>query len=473
MRILAISGSLQAKSTNLALLTEAASVVPPGVEFVLFDGLRDLPHFNLDIDADAVPESVLRWRQALAGSDAVFIASPEYGFSLPGVLKNAIDWVIGSGELEGKVVGITAAVPGPERGRRGLQALRDTLAAVRATIVGGEPIPTGPALEREVAALLQALIEAADNMNSARPRFLELPLERREIVQDVATQTAGSVSEKSAANSGRTEYVEAGPTRFAYRRFGTQPSTPLLLLQRFRGTMDHWDPLFLNLLGSKRELILLDNAGVGLSTGRVPESIQGMAHDAAAFLDRMALNQIDVLGWSMGGCVAQQLALDRPDLVRRLVLAATGPGGVADAPKIPAKVFDVMLKPVNDDEDFLYLFFPETEQGRKEGFAHLQRLEQRSEEPIPPVSSESIMAQAKAVKAFSMGSTATLPRLGEIAQPVLVAGGHADVMIPAYNSFVMAQRLPNAYLILYPNSGHAFHFQHARSFSSQITQFLA
>jgi len=445
MRILAISGSLQAKSTNLALLTEAASVVPPGVEFVLFDGLRDLPHFDLDIEADAIPESVLRWRQALADSDAVFIASPEYGFSLPGVLKNGIDWVIGSGELEGKVVGITAAVPGPERGRRGLQALRDTLAAVRATIVGGEPIRTGPELERDVAALLRALIEAA----------------------------AGSVPKKSAANSGRTEYVEAGPIRFAYRRFGKRSSTPLLLLQRFRGTMDHWDPLFLNLLGSRRELILLDNAGVGLSTGRVPESIQGMAHDAAAFLDRMALNQIDVLGWSMGGCVAQQLALDRPDLVRRLVLAATSPGGVADAPTIPAKVFEVMLKPVNDDEDFLYLFFPETEQGRKEGVAHLQRLEQRSEEPIPPVSSESIMAQAKAIKAFGMGSTATLPRLGEIAQPVLVAGGHADVMIPAYNSFVMAQRLPNAYLILYPNSGHAFHFQHARSFSSQITQFLA
>ena len=108
-----------------------------------------------------MPESVLRWRQALVDSHAVLVASPEYGFSLPGALKNAIDWVIGSGELEGKVVAITAAVPGPERGRRGLQALRDTLSAVRARIVGGEPIPRGPGFEPQIAALVQALVEAA------------------------------------------------------------------------------------------------------------------------------------------------------------------------------------------------------------------------------------------------------------------------------------------------------------------------
>jgi len=160
MQILGVSGSLQRRSKNGELLVVASRVVPPGVDFVLFDGLRDLPHFNPDIDANEVPESVRRWRQALADSDAVLIASPEYGFSLPGSLKNAIDWVIGSGELEGKVVAITAAVPGPERGHRGLQALRDTLSAVRARIVGGEPIPIGPEFERAVAALVQALIQA-------------------------------------------------------------------------------------------------------------------------------------------------------------------------------------------------------------------------------------------------------------------------------------------------------------------------
>jgi chromate reductase len=161
MRILGVCGSLQAKSGNLALLRVAAASMPAGVELVLFDGLRDLPHFNPDIEASGVPESVTRWREALAGSDAVLIASPEYGFSLPGVLKNAIDWVIGSGELEQKVVAITAAVPAPERGRRGLQALRDTLSAVRATIVGDEPISRGAEFESQVAMLARALADAA------------------------------------------------------------------------------------------------------------------------------------------------------------------------------------------------------------------------------------------------------------------------------------------------------------------------
>jgi NAD(P)H-dependent FMN reductase len=161
LRILAICGSLQARSKNLTLLNVAAASAPPGVELQVFDGLRDLPPFNPDLEAMAAPDSVLRWRQALADCDAVLIASPEYGFSLPGALKNGIDWVIGSGELEGKVVGITAAVPAPERGRRGLQALRDTLTAVRATIVGGEPIPIGPEFERRVAALVRALVETA------------------------------------------------------------------------------------------------------------------------------------------------------------------------------------------------------------------------------------------------------------------------------------------------------------------------
>jgi len=161
MRILAVCGSLQAKSGNLALLHAAAASAPPGVSVVLWDGVRDLPHFNPDLEEAGPPESVRRWRQALTDSDAVLIASPEYGFSLPGALKNGIDWVIGSGELEEKVVAITAAVPAPERGRRGLQALRETLSAVRATIAWSEPIPKGAAFESQVAALVRALADTA------------------------------------------------------------------------------------------------------------------------------------------------------------------------------------------------------------------------------------------------------------------------------------------------------------------------
>jgi chromate reductase len=160
MRILAICGSLQAKSSNLTLLNSAIAGAPRDVEIVLFDGLRDLPQFNPDLEVNGELPVVAAWRSALQASAAVLIASPEYGFSLPGALKNGIDWVIGSGELERKIVAITAAVPAPERGRRGLGALRDTLSAVSAKIVGGEPIARGPNFEAEVAALVLALVAA-------------------------------------------------------------------------------------------------------------------------------------------------------------------------------------------------------------------------------------------------------------------------------------------------------------------------
>jgi chromate reductase len=161
MRILAISGSLQARSANLALLEAAAALAPPGVEVVVFDGLRELPQFNPDLEADGPLPVVEQWRQAITGSDALLIASPEYGFSLPGSLKKAIDWVIGSGELERKVIAITASVNHPERGRRGLQALRDTFQALSVVVVGGEPSVRGPAFDSQLEALLQSLVSAA------------------------------------------------------------------------------------------------------------------------------------------------------------------------------------------------------------------------------------------------------------------------------------------------------------------------
>ncbi len=162
MKILAICGSLLEKSGNLTLLKCAMAGAPAGVEVVLFDGIRELPHFNPDLESNGELPVVAAWRCALRTSAAVFIASPEYGFSLPGALKNAIDWVIGTGELEGKFIAITAAVPGPERGRRGLGALRDTLNAVSAKIVGGEPIARGPSFEGAVLELLTALVAKAN-----------------------------------------------------------------------------------------------------------------------------------------------------------------------------------------------------------------------------------------------------------------------------------------------------------------------
>jgi NAD(P)H-dependent FMN reductase len=159
VRILAVCGSLQNRSSNRALLESARASAPTGVDITLFDGLRDLPAFDPDIDSAGAPGSVLAWRRALSSSDALLVASPEYGFSLPGALKNAIDWVIGTSELEGKVVGVTAAVNLEGRGRRGLEALADTLRAVSARIVGGSSIVRGPSSDRDVAALVAAVVE--------------------------------------------------------------------------------------------------------------------------------------------------------------------------------------------------------------------------------------------------------------------------------------------------------------------------
>lgn len=161
MRILGISGSLQTRSGNRALLDAARASARDGVEVVIFEGLREIPPFDPDLDVAVAPEAVLAWRRALAASDALLVATPEYGFSLPGVLKNAIDWAIGSGELEGKVAGITAAVNIEGRGKRGLEALADTLRAVSARIVGGGAIVRGPRFEREVEALVAAVVAEA------------------------------------------------------------------------------------------------------------------------------------------------------------------------------------------------------------------------------------------------------------------------------------------------------------------------
>lgn len=185
MRILGLCGSLQSRSGNLELLRTAAASAPAGVELVLFDGLRELPLFNPDLEGGDVPPAVEAWRRALRESQAVLIASPEYGFSLPGALKNAIDWVIGTGELERKPVAITAAVNSAGRGRNGLKALGDTLFAVSARVVGGEKsIQRGPDFEAGVAALVRALVAEAEGADEAPEHGLGASIRAKALVDE-------------------------------------------------------------------------------------------------------------------------------------------------------------------------------------------------------------------------------------------------------------------------------------------------
>jgi pimeloyl-ACP methyl ester carboxylesterase len=266
--------------------------------------------------------------------------------------------------------------------------------------------------------------------------------------------------------------VEANGVRYAYRRFGAATGIPLVFFQRFRGTMDHWDPVFLEVIAKERPVIVFDNAGVGASTGEVASDIAGAARLAAAFIDALGLMQIDAIGWSMGGAVAQLMTLDRPALVRRLVLAGTGPGGVAEAPRPPDKVWQVAAKPVNDDEDFLYLFFTESKASREAGLASLRRLDRRLNVSKAVVRPESWKTQAGAIAAWGMGKGSAYPRLAEITVPVLIANGAHDVMVHAYNSYAMTQKLPNARLVLYPDSGHGFLFQYPDAFAREVVEFL-
>lgn len=274
----------------------------------------------------------------------------------------------------------------------------------------------------------------------------------------------------ATAETAETSYIEADGIRFAYRTFGKTSDVPLVFCQRFRGTMDDWDPAFVNALAKERTIILFDSAGVGLSSGEVAETFYGTAKYAVTFIEALGLKQVDLLGFSMGGYIAQLVTLDRPDLVRRLILAGTGGGTGEGTQSGKPEVFQVAFKPVNEPEDFLYLFFEPTETSRAAGLEYLERLARRKDDRAPLVKPESVQAQIKSAVAW--GTNSTFYRLGEIKQPVLVANGDHDIMIPTINSFIVSQRIPNAQLIIYPDSGHGFLFQYPDLFAEHVSIFL-
>jgi pimeloyl-ACP methyl ester carboxylesterase len=190
-----------------------------------------------------------------------------------------------------------------------------------------------------------------------------------------------------------TEYVDGPDARCAYRRFGKTSGPPLVMCMRFRVTIDYWDRALLDLLAAAREVIIFDNVGAASSTGITPTTVRGVGDGAVPFIEALGLAEVDGLRWSMGGYGARIVALGRPALLRRLVLAGTGPGGVPDLPQPPEKVWQSAPKPVPDDEDYLYLFFPETEAGRTAGLASLRRLDYRLDRSHAKVWSDQVEAQ--------------------------------------------------------------------------------
>lgn len=278
-----------------------------------------------------------------------------------------------------------------------------------------------------------------------------------------------------AADAAITHHIDVHGHRLAYRVLNEAHRSPqilpVVLAMRFRGVMDEWDPAFLDALAADRPVYWFDSTGIGLSEGETPDSIPGMARVLIGFVEAIGLAKVDLLGWSMGGYVAQSVALQRPDLVRRLVVAGSGPGGVPDAPAAAPKVWAVAGKPVNDDADFLYLFYPETPEGIAAGRAQLARTGHRAEPPEPMVRAASVQRQMAAFRAFKERD-ALYPRLAELTLPILYANGVDDIMIHAHNSYAAATKAPDAQLILYPKSGHGFLFQHHAQFVRDVHQFL-
>jgi pimeloyl-ACP methyl ester carboxylesterase len=269
-----------------------------------------------------------------------------------------------------------------------------------------------------------------------------------------------------------TQTVEAQNVRFAYRRLEKSTGTPLLLMPHFRGGMDHWDPLVTDGLGTDRPVVLFDNAGVAGSTGETPDTIEAMSDDASAFIAALDLKQIDVLGFSIGGCVAQALAMRHPGQVRRLVLVGTTPRGGDMADRDP-NASAVAGHPELTMEDYLFLFFERSGTSRTAGREFWRRRHQRTVDVDPPSSAQTAQAQRAALVEWNTPRGERFGELKEIRQPTLVINGSHDIMLPTINSYILAQRIPKAQLIVYPDSGHGSLFQYPTLFVAHVSRFLA
>ena len=271
-----------------------------------------------------------------------------------------------------------------------------------------------------------------------------------------------------------TQFIQTNLEKYAYRRFGKGAGLPLLCLQHFTGTLDNWDPAVTDPLASGREMILFESAGLGRSTGEVPENMSGMAAHALAFVDALGLKRVDILGYSLGGMVAQQIAVERPSLVRKMLLVATAPEGGEDIMHMEKPE----LRKITEDpnlpglEKLVRLFFAPSESSQAAGEAFADRLAERQQDREPLAGANVATAQITAFRAWEHFSGERFATLGKITQPCLVVNGVFDNMIPVRNSYMLSEHLPNAMLLTYPDAGHGSLFQFHKSFVRQTSLFL-
>ena len=270
-------------------------------------------------------------------------------------------------------------------------------------------------------------------------------------------------------NTAPTQYIEANGIRFAYRRFGKAGGVPLILNQHYTGTLDHWDPAVTDGLAQGREVILFDNAGVAASSGETPATFGEMAANAIHFIQALGLTQVDILGFSIGGMVAQEIAVQAPDLVRRLILVGTGPRGADMAASQSKAIFSATY---DDPEDvWLKVHFSPSTQSQAAGRAFLKRKWLRADRD-PAVSAQTAAAQGEAIGKNIAPHDGVMDYLKAIRQPTLIVQGSNDVIIPTSNSFTMQQLMPNAQLIVYPDANHGSFYQYPELFVAHARQFL-
>jgi pimeloyl-ACP methyl ester carboxylesterase len=271
-----------------------------------------------------------------------------------------------------------------------------------------------------------------------------------------------------------TRFVEANGIRFAYRRLGKAGGVPLVFNQHFTGTMDHWDPAETDGLAQEREVILFNNAGVSSSSGEVPTTFEEMGANAVAFIKALGLKQVDVLGFSIGGFVAQEITLQAPELVRRLVLLGTGPrggegmqGGTPEGNSIFSATYDP------PDHLWLSVFFTPSAASQAAGREFLKRFHLRSTNRDPEVNDKVAPAQRAAIAKWATPRERPYEYLKAIKQPTLVVNGSNDVIIYTMNSYILQQNLPNAELIIYRDSAHGSHHQYPGLFVRDVSAFLS
>jgi len=267
-----------------------------------------------------------------------------------------------------------------------------------------------------------------------------------------------------------TRTIDVEGTRFAYRELGGPGGVPVVFLHHLTAVLDDWDPRVLDGLAAAHHVIAFDNRGVGATGGRVPTDIEKMGTDAIAFIRTLGHRQVDLVGFSLGGGVAQMVALQAPDLVRRMVLAGTGPrggGGIWKMPFIVGAAYAKALLARKDPRHFL--FFPRTPQGKQAADAYFERLAERTSDLDKPLSLQAGLAQIRAITSAGLHRPDDLSR---ITIPVFVANGDNDLMVASDHSADMAARLPDSRLRIYPRSGHGGIFQYHHDFVPEILDFL-